>query len=1031
MKKPSLKPVVIQIRKKATGIMLILLCLQLQNIKAQNKTVPGGPCPTVCGPLSGPVSTASELMQALCYYCGNDCSNPVTIKFANNARINLGTIAAVNFPLTVPAGVTLSGDFSIFNSNCNNSYGTTLIFPYLFEGGYECNANFCNCLHPPCVGNALHGAVFNMLDCSQIKNIRLIGPKTDLKDYGFGQQCISPFRNTCDAVPTPSSHTTQTGLAVGIEVNGTETYIEGCEIYGFPMMGIMVKDLIVNVANYNGPAGNCYINDTYIHNCKGKGYGYGLWVTGGGQPHCDDDNTTNHVTNNWACDNGATPDPTYSNPAIGNNYWDHFYNFNAPDERVHLTKCVFYDNNHDIDAAGANRNSVIFFYCTFSQKTMSENINKHYGDAVVCNPTGPAVYDNTLSIPNRSVIIHASGTKTEFNSCVFYNYGLTQPIAGKYPNINNCPSCTQCYTPDIPGLTLEKNFFRLPTCSSCTTTVAITGGFDCNAVGGKGVGGNPPAKHFNFLDIDGVPHWQWNFLDPAETFLTIGEDITNTANICKSGIPDALSGAPVAVISSMFPGGPITTAPKKIAEGGTLIFDISQCMDGSNPRQFAGTAGAHDMIYMWRFHSLANDVEDEIRTSNVCGPVSYSFNKAGIVNVNLMVIDAVTGIASDEAKQQITVIPANNDAVWLIFNIKDSYSGRQVATTDKCENLVDDIRNAQQATEPTWFQKYAAVSTDGGVTFADVWVDDIQGDEGWQYVKINLSERFLPQFLCEPLVEIGLRAVANPETGLGPDASVVRSVTLSIDDGYVNSFLTGDNLFANGDFEESNNTSIVDIDFAKDRTPAAWQAIDETPSVLTYNFICDPWPEDAGNPAWGSVPGFPTLFTRNANGSGLSTAETRSGFFSYEGYVKSFALDVHKVTIGGTDYYYDTFCDKDFAGTHGNAYRTYNVGKYKAVRQFFKNDRNYCAHLRTFDFKYELMPSASLKGNEVDVKILRNTSTTDHCYISIIDLQGKEVYSNNFNGRSFTFNNVFKPGVYSVKISSGDLYEVKKLVSIK
>lgn len=184
----------------------------------------------------GPVSYAGELINVLNYYATwgmHDCNDKEVITFTANAFIDLSTIQPENFPLIVPIGTILQGDYSIYN--CANGYstGTTIYMPYLFENGYSC-AGTASTL----------GSAFIMEAASEINHIRLIGGRSG--DVGVRYQGQANMCNGEQSATRFMADPPLEGIASGIIAVGNNIRITHCEIENFNLFGAEVRDMVTN-----------------------------------------------------------------------------------------------------------------------------------------------------------------------------------------------------------------------------------------------------------------------------------------------------------------------------------------------------------------------------------------------------------------------------------------------------------------------------------------------------------------------------------------------------------------------------------------------------------------------------------------------------------------------------------------------------------------------------------------------------------------------------------------------------------------
>ncbi|MBK7855817.1 MAG: hypothetical protein IPJ79_13825 [Bacteroidetes bacterium] len=139
---------------------------------------------------------------------------------------------------------------------------------YLYEPNASCNND--------------PAFVFKLNSGAAIKNVCLIGPKTDIKDWRWAFW----FKNNCMS-GTGSLLPAHEGVVGGILISGNKCEVSGCEIYGFPSFGILVRDMLVPLTNHAFDWGQCYdirnpndkgtatIANNYIHNCMA----YGIYVS--------------------------------------------------------------------------------------------------------------------------------------------------------------------------------------------------------------------------------------------------------------------------------------------------------------------------------------------------------------------------------------------------------------------------------------------------------------------------------------------------------------------------------------------------------------------------------------------------------------------------------------------------------------------------------------------------------------------------------------------------------------------------------
>lgn len=921
-----------------------------------------------------------DIVNTLCWYKAQGqslCNVPETLYFSPNTTYKMGLIPPDYFPIEVPPGIVLMGDFDIGIINPNNtSFGTHIYFPYLYELGW---ANYnTDVRNSPCYDYENQAAIFKLYDGAQIHHVSFEGAKMDTKDWRYYDDVDS-----CNNQHIP----TWEGLSSGILVVGNNCEISHCEIMGFPLFGVLVRDMLetgssgqittlTDCYDNNTPKGKFTFHHNYVHNNKAYGYGYGIWISAGGQDDCTP-NAASH-----SCYDDAT------------NFW----NFNSPEEEGEIHNNVFFDNKHDIASSG-NRTSLNIHDNTFSHRNSAPNINMHDGVAKwVCNPmgyNGPAHRANATTVFSYEQMIfnQIGGSVNKIANNSFYGYGLGVQLP--YPNINECEFNQNNYAWDMARIEIEGNYFTTST--------------QCKAANGTNLFWPDPTgvdfqKGYYRISIGDEPFYKYRFF----TFNGIGDDhiqIDESAsilpNVVETSPLPALSNTPVAGIASTVQNSGVASnaLPKKISQNKTILFDTHLCQDADRNQP-----PAHPMLNMWRFGDSPTPYDD-VRTdnSNNGTPIAHTFYEAGICNVTLMSIDVYSNTvnpnreyhSSDIVQQQITVQPAY-PGVYLIFNIKDTYVGNTLtayphitATGTGNYTTTNGVYSAQtdqpDLTE-TRFVKYAKINN------TIVWQDDIAGDEGWQHVVINIGTT-APIYGNSADVEIGLMAVTNA-AGKGPDASIVKGVTIYIDDVYVNN-PDGSNALANGDFEQ-HKTYPTDPTDAVDGLPAAWNYFEEAQnnmSTVNLNQYTDQCGWDAG-----------TVFYHATRGTGLSTDEVHSGLAAWTAWVRPFNDDYF-------DDHYET-------GLYYNA-----PGRYKAVRQKY----NWGLHqLAKGEFTLYVQPNPSLSGNTVNIYCTGYESQNKT--LTVYSAQGNEVVKTAFDGEQYTLNQNLKPGVYIVTIECQGQQEKKKLV---
>jgi hypothetical protein len=1001
MKKPSLKPVVLKVRKKAHIILhakyfILLLTFILNKHQMFAQTKDGNTNVSNAVPLPpGPVSNAGELITALNYYATwgmHDCNDKEVITFTANAFIDLSTIQPENFPLIVPIGTVLQGDYSIYN--CANGYstGTTIYMPYLFQNGYSC-AGTASTL----------GSAFIMEAASEINHIRLIGGRSG--DVGVRYQGQANMCNGEQSATRFMADPPLEGIASGIIAVGNNIRITHCEIENFNLFGAEVRDM---VTNGNPPPGNqpCYTSpdvaqfyfeDNYTHNCKVNGFGYGFWASGGGgQAKCIP--LPGPVWHAY--------DDVYYCIAQGEDPRNDFYNYDAPVEQANVSRCCFLENNHDIDGTHKRVNMIVDF-CSFSERNLF-SVTRHTDPIHVCYPNHlvPNVapcnnHDPTKwPQPCNEILTEIGGHQTSVRNCTFHKpvYNFEIP----YPNIN---TCTNQY--NSPGL---------------NDPIVDIGGNYFNTLFNNSTGSQEQR-----IMISGTWHTQWNYAPNVPTtaytnddsFLTIGELALypNYFNRFYQNLTPA--NTPYAEISSTVVGSgqKPNNQTKDILVGQSINFVSDLCRDGFGNQIWTG-ALYNNCVFMYRFHEMEEDETDEYRVTGVT-TVNHIFNKAGIVNVTLMLIDEITGMMSNIATQQILVrdfdpyIPSTfNNEMTLRFSYKDSHLDEQLKHTGTClgyDNVNNRNYNSGLLTR-TNMEIYAMVDN------VIVFTADIMGDEGWKKAVVDLKQFFTPPFYGEHTLEIGIRAV-------GPvDAGRVRGVKFYIDDISLDNW-RGYNCIPNGDLETTKTTPSVNAPYPHDIDN--WDLLQEydfntglhgPQDVLHYDL--GPYVSACTSPPAYALPAGCSQMTLGSNGGTLSTYDVRSGHWSYEGWVRPMNAMEHNCPTGASTH--NTF--DYYTGL------TYNPGYYKAIRTTFHRNPTWADNGGALKFHLQPNP-APVWGNGTLVVIEQNER--GRFVIEATDITGKKVLEAITYNTSYRLPNNLKPGVYYVMVTNGEKRSTQKLAITK
>lgn len=824
-------------------------------------------CPATFS-LHSTVTTEQELWETLCYLWaqGTTCNSNIIIDILPpSGELHLSLLPAGIFPLEVPPGVCLRGNFEIGTILPDGtSYGTKVYFPYSYELGF---ANYLPDVTCPCYNlNENQAAIFKLYDGAKIQNLCLIGPKTDYKDWRYYQ-----FTNRCPGTNPPLYE----GLSSGILVVGNNCEVDHCEIYGFSLFGCFVRDMISlngttittdpNCFDQTDPdaKGYFHFHHNYVHNCKADGYAYGLYISSGGGDHC-----ALLPPGTQSCFSGAWP--------------DEFYNFLRPEEVAEVDNNIFCDNKHDIDCS-SYRTSMHIHNNTFSQRSTAENIHMHDNGSLACNPMAEYnPFDNCPDVddfnpPHQDFVFsNIGGAVTHIENNIFYK--IESVLKLTYPDINSCDgaSLPQSYNYDDERIVINGNYFSTPfNIVQANGTALDWQLFQDPCLVRDG---------YNKIQIMETQHYNYYFFGPiGDPNLEIGEG--GPSNVCDAVPLDAASESPIAEIASVTDsdlqqglGSDITQ--KSITVGGTIWFDTHLCQD--KDRNLPPQPGTRSLVNIWRFNDQPGNLQAEVRTdnSNVTTPIPHTFNEIGINNVTLMTIDLTTTTtndwrASDLAKHLITVKPLIDGYIYLSFWIKDSYVGQemqQVTNGLGFAHGIYDITTMTPNLTATGFEKYAAI--DGNI----VWHEDIAGDDGWEHVVVILGAG---HGISEGgSLEIGIRAV-NPV-----DAAIVRGLTFFIDDVYINSpdYDQG-NAISNGDFETLRSYG-TDPHNQVDKHALDW-AYQEMTGVPYNNSSC---------------PGL--SYTYNPQGLSLSTDEVRSGNWAYRGWIKPVAFGEYETNLRYQSGYY-------------------------------------------------------------------------------------------------------------------------------
>lgn len=913
-----------------------------------------------------------------------------------------GTLPPENlFPLVIPPFVTLQGNYNFYNYN---NGGTTINFTFLFPVGRKCSRQAAGNLPGPggdndgdneialamqnnnnsAPANVMAGTddfvfVFKLMEGAQLKNLCIVGPKTDTKEQDMCENLNINKALDCSNSPLPSlppELLAIRGESRGVLMEGIDSQIENCEIYGFDVYGVLVSP--------DAPShlGTVKINRCYIHNCKGRGFGYGVYHSAGSSYMiCDDNTSATCVIED--CD----PNPCiYVTTPLTNSPYQ--------DEILDLKNTFFFENGKDVDAT-SNRNTIIVNHCTFSERAPEgANINRHDGQ-YACNdhvlppsipdppcPANPQSNATNNPYPNAKqacnyTLRDVGGNRTWIWNSFFYKgqNNITLP----YPNT---------FDPTSPF-------------TSCANPVGFTPGTSPLIHIGrdaKGLNHGDDTKWNFFVNTRDI---KWgrifiaktdvNYWDKSDNHIQVtdyGQNIPNVNNDGQNWYVEDETTAPVPMLKFNYGGNGTGPNPNLITQGDVLDFYTFDCRNSNISNGFVYDT---DMLYMWRFHETPYDHEDEIRTASVGNNGLYhTFNKVGITNVNLMAIDLNNNFAaSTVATQQITVKPpSGNGHVVMVVNLKDTYDGRNLIGELPCRfDRVDYYNDGIENIVPhnpidhtqTGFQKFIAIN--GNV----IWTEDIARDNGgWERIEMNIEN-----LICTTCpstqkdnIEIGIRI--DPALP-GVDGAKVRGITLYIDDVYIQS-TSGYNALSNGDFEKSNGTQAAD-----------WIP---TGSTIKYTYQC---------------PSGISPLTLSNGSAQLTRDEVRSGHSSWSARINTL------------------FANYDAANPYYPGIQ-YVGNILRGVKQEF--NVQFAPPPRLADTTVAVNPGFTLQPNPATFNATINGMVTsippNEAYnVKAIAPDGAVVYNTNGKGHAFAFNASFPPGVYFVNVKSKSYNGFKKLVVVK
>jgi hypothetical protein len=930
------------------------------------------------------------------------------------------------FPFEVPPGVTIEGTFNIAATTKfgSQSLGSRIYFPYLYENGGENTMLNPGDYHYD--KNEDQAAVFKLNDGCRITQICIVGPETDYHDARWIKR-----EDKCN----PGSYIeAREGLSSGIIVWGNKCRVDHCEIYGFPLFGTLVRDMVklglpgqpeaiaTTSPCYNdvggaapNPYGEFEFDHNYIHHCIGNGFAYGIYVSaGGGIPNpCSGPPQT--------CRYSTTPS-------------NQFFNFIRPDEEAHIHDNIFWANTTDIDGSSA-RLSMNIENNSFGERNTNNNIDFHNANGdpnnqplTVCNwyyVHGLTRDNNTpdfQSIGGQSIII---------NHNAFYKYVNNMEL--QYPNINDCYGSTFPLTNGNPYpfkpavININNNYFN--------TRAAI--------VNGQIMGGSDALEWGQLLNLwcdgqsnkirfahHGGEYQFYDFRFLLDNALQIDESASLPVNHCQTHTdydnlwfdPNSLTPRAVMALSSSS-SGPFQNSPVKIPQGGTIYFKNSLCTDksGHNPP-------TNQMLYIMNFHDQFNDLNSELRynTNALFLPHAHTFNNMGITDVTMMTVDLTnappsTGNpnvpnndwrASNLARQRVTVTPpAGNTDVWLTFWIKDTFRERQLTKYGPNNNGVDDTRNAAPCSRTSYdFVKFAEFRDlrSGFNQFVTVWSEEIGCDDGWEYIKVNLTNvinGYWPQWSGWGQLRFGVRSTSS-----AVNAEDVRGVNVYVDDVYVNSMNTdpaylGQNAVANGGMENWK--------------PFGGSATSDEDPHAQFNASGQHWRTDVWPPEYNPTninplvnfhcPNLPQY--GDSKSPVLTKEEVHSGSFSYGFHINPMALaDQWGNNIyAGQTFYYDYYVH-DYGNITSDEFNVYGTPP---------------PIINPTSISFFVNPVPAKSNDRISLKCDENN---EEKIISVISLEGTLIISDKFKGGNYAFKHQLAPGIYFVHLTETDKSSVKKIV---
>jgi len=421
------------------------------------------------------------------------------------------------------------------------------------------------------IANSVPGApVFFVQTGAIIRNIQFKGPVSEFKNNTNYEN----FLNTSLVTIAPP----KVGGSNCFRLVGTGVKITDCEFFGWDKWAIYA---------YN-PGGHV-IERCYFHRNKLQGYGYGIWVGGMG-------NTISY------CAGGAS-----SNFGLG-----------TVDQGTTLIKnTIFQDNRHDI-ASNSTRHSYVADYCSFSQLSLSKNIDRHGSTVKTLAPRvvgGVTVWD-TITV--------TGGDTTSLTNCRFYSKESVAQLM--FPNLN-CDVATGVANPG--RIIFENNHFKSNTFCTGESYISISG--ICSDT--------MAAKYPTIVQIGGTN--------------TFASSFPNTPKVKVCGV-DATSGNAIVSDTTVFPAG-----------GNSIYFKPDSSSDAS------GTMGSTRMRYIYHYNDQQSFFDNrEVVNGNT---TTHAYNNAGMYVVTMHGVDSLNYLGSDFAIKPFYIKPTDHK-VHLIANVKDDHT---------------------------------------------------------------------------------------------------------------------------------------------------------------------------------------------------------------------------------------------------------------------------------------------------------------------------------------------------------------------